>query len=135
MSNNREWLKNFTFRDGFYMLAYKDIIVISAPSGTGKTTINRRLVKELSDIEMSVSYTTRDRRLGEKNGSDYWFKTKKEFESLIDSGRMLEWAMVFNNHYGTSFDELDRITSRGKKILLEIILKDVAKKNYGANII
>lgn len=102
------------------MLTYNDIIVVSAPSGAGKTTINKRLVQELSNIEMSVSYTTRSKRPGEHHGQDYWFKTKKEFNSLIDSERMLEWAVVFNNYYGTSLDELDRITSQRKRILLEI---------------
>jgi guanylate kinase len=102
------------------MLAYKDVFVISAPSGAGKTTINKRLIRELNDIELSVSYTTRTKRPGEVDGKDYWFKTKEEFQQCIDSGRMLEWAKVFTNYYGTSIDELKRISSLGKRILLEI---------------
>lgn len=96
------------------------IIVITAPSGTGKTTINRRLVAELDNLEFSVSYTTREKREGEKNGVHYWFVTKAEFDSFVAQGQMLEWAEVFGRFYGTSHLEIERITSQGKSVLLEV---------------
>lgn len=96
------------------------IFVVSAPSGTGKTTLNRRLVSEAQSLEFSVSLTTRPIRVGEMNHVNYHFVSKNELQEQIDKGRMLEWAEVFGNIYGTSLDEIERITSQGKDILLEI---------------
>lgn len=96
------------------------IIIITAPSGTGKTTINRRLVKELETLEFSVSHTTRPKRPGEENGAHYWFVERHEFENLINHGKMLEWADVFGKLYGTGYSELERLDSDGKSLLLEI---------------
>ena len=96
------------------------IIVITAPSGTGKTTINRRLVSEIDDLEFSVSYTTRKKREAEKNGIHYWFIEKSEFDTLVTQNKMLEWADVFGCFYGTGYSELERIASQDKSLLLEI---------------
>ena len=96
------------------------VLVITAPSGTGKTTLNRRLVRELSNLEISVSLTTRSSRQNEINGDHYWFVTKQEFQNKITSGTMLEWAEVFGNLYGTSLDEVQRIQTEGKRPVLEI---------------
>ncbi|MFK7823439.1 MAG: guanylate kinase [Oligoflexales bacterium] len=96
------------------------VLVITAPSGTGKTTLNRRLVRELSSLEISVSLTTRPSRKNEVHGDHYWFVTKQEFQDKISSGKMLEWAEVFGNLYGTSMDEVHRIQSEGKRPVLEI---------------
>lgn len=96
------------------------LYVITAPSGTGKTTLNRRLVSEVSDLEFSISHTTRQQRMGEINGDHYWFVTKSEFEALVSAGNMLEWANVFGNLYGTSKSEIDRILSKDHSALLEI---------------
>ena len=96
------------------------IFVVSAPSGTGKTTLNRRLVKEFPQIQFSISHTTRPIRPGERNGDHYHFVPDAEFSKLVASERMLEWAEVFGNKYGTTLDELSRIRSLGKNALLEI---------------
>lgn len=102
------------------LLHQKKIIVVTAPSGTGKTTLNRRLVQEIKNIEISISHTTRNIRAGETNGDHYWFVSLEDFKKEIDAGHMLEWANVFGNMYGTSKKEIDRITSKGNRVLLEI---------------
>ena len=95
--------------------------VVSAPSGTGKTTLNRKLLSEHPDlIEMSVSYTARKPRPRETNGVDYNFVSNEEFEKLIASGQMLEYANVFGSYYGTSMKEVERIHGLNKHVLLEI---------------
>ena len=94
--------------------------VVSAPSGAGKTTLNKRLTSDLPDLELSVSYTTRTKRPGEAEGYHYHFIDRPSFETMIASGRMLEHAEVFDTLYGTSYDEIERISSAGKKVLLEI---------------
>ena len=98
------------------MIDYQDIYVITAPSGTGKTTINRRLIEEVKNIEISISHTTRKQRPGEVHGDHYWFIGTGEFENLIKENKMIEWAKVFGNYYGTSFFELDRISKKEHKI-------------------
>lgn len=97
------------------------IFVISAPSGTGKTTLNNRLVAEHPQlVEISISQTTRPIRTNEKNGVDYHFTSVPEFEERVRSGKMLEWANVFGNLYGTSLSEVERISQAKKKVILEI---------------
>ena len=114
------------------MSLLKKTIVITAPSGTGKTTITKRLVTELDELEFSVSYTTRPKRESETDGVNYWFVTKPEFEVLIDQNKMIEWANVFGCYYGTGYTELDRARSRGKSLLLEIDVQ--GWKNINAKI-
>jgi len=96
------------------------VYVVSAPSGTGKTTLNRRLIKEHANIQMSVSYTTRKKRINETDGIDYHFVSEEKFRELIKAGQMLEYAEVFGTLYGTSFAEIVRIQSQNKIALLEI---------------
>lgn len=96
------------------------IYVVSAPSGTGKTTLNRRLVAEYPEVEISISLTTRRPRPGEQHGVDYYFIDKAEFQSRIRMGEMLENALVHGNFYGTSLIELGKIMQRGHMPLLEI---------------
>ena len=96
------------------------VYVVSAPSGTGKTTLNRRLVKTHADILMSVSYTTRARRAAEIDGVHYHYVSQTDFKARIAAGEMLEYAEVFGNFYGTSVAEIDRIQSLGKIPLLEV---------------
>lgn len=96
------------------------LFVVSAPSGTGKTTLNNRLMKEFPSVEIAVSHTTRPIRDGEVNGRSYHFVDKDTFRSMAKSGQMLEWAEVFGNLYGTSKHELDRIFGKGNDVLLEI---------------
>lgn len=96
------------------------IVVVSAPSGAGKTTLNRRLVTEHPTVALSVSYTTRQRRANETEGVDYHYVTAEHFQSLIDKGEMLEYAEVFGTLYGTALAEIERIQALGKTPLLEI---------------
>lgn len=96
------------------------VFVVSAPSGTGKTTLNRRLLKDCSQLEMSVSHTTRAPRPGEVEGVHYHFLNPQQFKSMVAANAFIEWAEVHGNLYGTSLDELKRIESQGKHPLLEI---------------
>ena len=96
------------------------LIVISAPSGTGKTTLCHMLLKEFKDLEFSISYTTRKPREGEVNGKDYFFVNKETFQKMIDEGDFLEWAEVYGNFYGTSKSQILRALNEGKDILLDI---------------
>lgn len=96
------------------------VFVVSAPSGTGKTTLNTRLMKEFPNVEISVSHTTRAIRTGEVDGRSYHFVSKEQFQQMIRRGEMLEWADVFGNLYGTSRSEIERIFAKEHHILLEI---------------
>jgi len=96
------------------------LIVISAPSGTGKTTLTHMLLKEFPDMEFSVSYTTRKPRPGEVNGKDYFFVDRETFEKMIEEGDFLEWAEVYGNLYGTSKSQVLKALNEGKDILLDI---------------
>ena len=97
-----------------------DVFVLTAPSGTGKSTIVKRLRSEVSSVEFSISHTTRAQRPGERDGEHYWFVSKEHFKKMVAQQRMLEWAEVFGNFYGTSIDEIKRIQEQGHKPLLEI---------------
>jgi len=97
-----------------------DVIVISAPSGSGKTTICRMLVKRLDTMELSISYTTRPRKQGEVDGTDYYFIEPEKFDKMIVSREFLEFASVYGHRYGTSREAVRSIVSRGKDAVLEI---------------
>ena len=99
------------------------LFVISAPSGAGKTTLCRIVLETFADIRYSISYTTRACREGEKDGVDYHFVTKDDFEKGIASSKWAEWAKVHGNYYGTSADLLDLGLAEGKDILLDIDVK------------
>ncbi len=96
------------------------IFVISAPSGTGKTTICERLISSFSDLKMSVSHTTRNPRPGEENGVDYFFVDKNTFIQMIQNDDFVEWAEVYGNYYGTSKKMINEIYMSGNDILLDI---------------
>ena len=96
------------------------IVVISGPSGVGKGTICKELVKRLSDACLSVSVTTRPRTPKEVDGRDYWFVSKDEFQRRIKNGLLLEHAEVFGNFYGTPKDKVDEAIAAGKVVILEI---------------
>lgn len=97
-----------------------DVFVISAPSGSGKTTICRRLLEKVEGLELSVSYTTRARKRGERDGKDYHFIRPEEFDKMRLSNAFLEHASVYGNLYGTSREEVGSIVARGHDALLEI---------------
>lgn len=96
------------------------IFVISAPSGTGKTTLCERLLKILPDLKMSISHTTRQPRPYEKDGIDYFFVDKKNFEKMIANDEFVEWAEVYGNFYGTSKKVIFDLIRDGYDILLDI---------------
>ncbi len=96
------------------------IFVISAPSGTGKTTIAERLREKIPELELIVSWTTRKPRPEEKNGTDYHFTTKEQFREMIANNEFAEWAEVYGNYYGTPEKELLAGLKKNKKLLLII---------------
>ncbi len=96
------------------------IVVISGPSGVGKSTICRELVKQLDYAYLSVSVTTRPKSDKEVDGGDYWFVSKEEFQKRIEKGMLLEYAEVFGNFYGTPKDKVDEALAAGKAVILEI---------------
>ena len=97
-----------------------NIFVISAASGTGKTTLIARLLQHHSDIRVSVSHTTRAPRRGEENGKHSHFVSVPEFERMIEEGQFVEYAKVYGNYYGTSTQSLESLTRQGVDVILEI---------------
>lgn len=98
------------------------LIVIAAPSGAGKTSLIEALVKDSTDMKfnLSISYTTRKKRINEKDGESYLFIDKKEFERMLENKDFLEHAEVFGNFYGTSKSWVEELLKEGKNILLEL---------------
>lgn len=102
------------------------LLVISGPSGVGKTSICRRLVADMPDVTQSVSYTTRARRAGEHQGREYHFTSQADFERRIAAGEFLEWARVHDQLYGTSRRQVERLTGHGLDVLLAIDVQGAA---------
>jgi guanylate kinase len=96
------------------------LFVVSAPSGTGKTTIVERLVQVVPDLSLSRSYTSRPARPGEEDGVDYNFITRTRFEEMIAADEFLEWADVFGNLYGTCASDAGRDLASGRDLVLVI---------------
>jgi guanylate kinase len=96
------------------------LFIVSAPSGTGKTTLVERLVTQVTDLRMSRSFTSRPPRAGEADGVDYTFIDRARFETMIDKGEFLEWADVFGNYYGTSGAATEDVLARGEDLVLVI---------------
>ena len=116
----------------------KNFIIISAPSGSGKTTICKKILFQDKSIEFSVSCTTRARRNKEKNGIDYIFLTQDEFIKKIDNKEFLEWEKIHGNfYYGTLKKTLDYAINSNTKLLLELDVKGAKKimENYPRNYI
>jgi guanylate kinase len=103
------------------------LVIVSAPSGTGKTTIVERLVEETSNLKMSRSYTSRRARQGEANGVDYNFVTRDRFEAMASAGDFLEWAELFGNLYGTSAADTERLLASGEDVVLVIDVQGARK--------
>ena len=96
------------------------ILIISAPSGAGKTTLCRELLKRFPDIKESVSYTTRSPREGEVHGRDYYFVSREEFQRMIDGDAFAEWATVHGNLYGTALATIEEARTNGVNLVLDI---------------
>ena len=96
------------------------LIVISGASGTGKGTVVNRLLEKLPELAYSVSATTRQPRMGEVDGKNYYFIDTKTFEKMIDEGGFLEWAKVYDNYYGTPLAKINERRDLGQDVLLEI---------------
>jgi guanylate kinase len=96
------------------------LFVIAAPSGAGKTTLVKALVERNPSLRFSISYTTRKQRSTEQHGRDYFFVDTDEFERLREKGELLESALVFDNHYGTSRSQVEQHLANGDHVILEI---------------
>jgi guanylate kinase len=96
------------------------LFVVSAPSGTGKTTVVERLVETMSGLQLSRSYTSRATRAGERDGVDYNFIRREDFEAMAQRGEFLEWAEVFGNLYGTGKRETEARLASGADLVLVI---------------
>src|SRR5687767_15964451 len=93
------------------------LFIVSAPSGTGKTTLVERLVQMLPNLRMSRSYTSRTARNGERDGVDYYFISRHVFEDQIKRCEFLEWADVFGNYYGTAAVDVERMLASGQDVV------------------
>jgi len=103
------------------MIERKNLLfVISAPSGTGKTTVSGKILKEIDGLIPSVSHTTRPRREGEIDGKDYYFISGEEFKRKIDANEFVEWNEYNGNYYGSSFENIEKAKKLGKDLLLVI---------------
>ncbi len=96
------------------------LVVVSGPSGVGKSTICREVVRRVDNAFLSISVTTRQKGPGEQNGREYWFLSREEFNRYIEQGMLLEHAEVFGNLYGTPKDKTDEALNAGKSVILEI---------------
>jgi len=96
------------------------VVIVSGPSGVGKSTICKEIVRRLDHVHLSVSMTTRPKSATEVDGRDYWFVSEKEFQERIDNGLLLEHAKVFGHFYGTPKDKVAEALEEGKIVVLEI---------------
>jgi guanylate kinase len=96
------------------------MLVLSSPSGAGKTTLSRRLMESDPDVTMSVSATTRPPRQGEVEGKDYFFVSSSMFTGMVEGGAFLEHALVFGNHYGTPKEPVMLALAKGRDVLFDI---------------
>ena len=96
------------------------LVILSSPSGAGKTTLSRRLLADDDAISFSISATTRKPRPGELDGREYFFKTPEEFQEMVDRGEMLEHAEVFGNFYGTPKAPVEQAISQGQDVIFDV---------------
>ena len=127
---NLVWKNMGTKKQGLF-------IILSSPSGAGKTTLSKKLLKNNKNIELSISYTTRKKRPLEKNNKDYNFVSEEEFEKLKKKKYFIEWAKVFNNYYGTSLIKVKKINNKGKDVLFDIDWQGTKKieKKLGKDVV
>lgn len=96
------------------------LIVMSGPSGVGKSSIRKALFEKVNNFVFSVSATTRAPRNGEKHGVDYYFISEKDFKAKLENNEFLEWNYFVGNYYGTLFEEVERLRRTGKNVMVEI---------------
>jgi guanylate kinase len=96
------------------------LIIISSPSGAGKTSISKKILENDPRLKFSISATTRSPRSGEKEGVEYYFKSNTEFKIMVESGEMLEYAKVFGNSYGTPKKPVEAALSNGRDVLFDV---------------
>ena len=96
------------------------ILILSGPSGCGKSTLLKEVYKDIGDYYFSISTTTREPRVGEENGVDYFFVTKEEFEKDIEDNNFLEYALVHGNYYGTSLKPINKALEEKKLVIFDI---------------
>jgi guanylate kinase len=113
------------------------MLVLSSPSGAGKTTLARRLLDEEPGIEMSISHTTRKKRQREKDGRDYHFVDEDAFTRMRDQGAFLEWAVVFDNYYGTTRAPVEQALADGRDVLFDVDWQGAAslRSEAGADVV
>ncbi|GGP12258.1 guanylate kinase [Oceanobacillus neutriphilus] len=115
------------------MIKEKGILfILSGPSGVGKGTVRKKLFEEEMDLQYSISMTTREKRAGEVDGVDYFYKSQEEFEKLIEEGELLEYAQYVNNYYGTPRQYVEETIEKGFDVFLEIEVQGAmqVKKNF-----
>jgi guanylate kinase len=112
-------------------LARGVLFVVSAPSGTGKTTVVERLVERMPDLVLSRSYTSRAAREGERDGVDYNFVSRTRFQAMIEAGEFLEYADVFGNFYGTRASDTDKALAAGRDVVLVIDVQGARQVREG----
>ena len=109
------------------------LLIVAAPSGTGKSALVAKLKKDFSDIHESISYTTRPKRRGERHGQHYFFVNLEEFETLKLGGELLEWAQVHGHFYGTSKQFVEKQLKKGHFLLFDLDIQGVEamKRHFG----
>lgn len=113
-----------------------NLIVLSAPSGAGKTTLCQKLLEQMPDVQMSVSFTTRPPRAGEVEGVHYFFVEQKRFQAMIAGNAFVEWAEVHGNYYGTARRQIEEICAAGKDVILDIDVQGARqiRQSYPASV-
>jgi guanylate kinase len=108
------------------------LFILSGPSGVGKGTVRKKLFERATDLKYSISMTTRSIREGETEGVDYFYKSKQEFEDLINNRKLLEYAQYVGNYYGTPRDYVEETLEKGKDVFLEIEVQGAlqVKENF-----